>query len=521
MGPIKKIYNLEQVKFLVEQGRKLNKKIVLCNGHYNVIHPGHLRFLDFAKSKGDILIASVQSDEELKTASQQVSQPEVDSYFTQEERARGVAGLEIVSGVYLIQDSVLELISEIMPDFYIKGREFEEKQETIKEEISAVKRSGGKVVFSSGDLAYSRLNVQRGLVTEKEKRLESFQAICNKYGVDIQALRGKIKDFRSLSFLVVGDTIVDQFVGCDALGVSSEAPVLAIRELNSQQFAGGAAIVAKHLRSLGAEVDFVSVIGKDEVGKFVRNDLNKFGVNAHLVEDCDRPTTFKIRYMVEEQKILRVSRLKQSDVIAKIEEKVLKHIAAKIEGVDGVIVSDFVYGVITNRLLENIQSLCQQHKVKLFGDLQCSSQIGDVSKFTGFDLITPTEKEARIALADQTSGLERLARDLMKKTECKNLAITLGSQGVLNYTSNKGTNFSSEFFPALESHAVDVAGAGDTMLAGYALGLTSGLNIFESSALGSCLAAIAVSRIGNVPIGTDEIDSYLERISDGEVRMLI
>jgi bifunctional ADP-heptose synthase (sugar kinase/adenylyltransferase) len=137
-----------------------------------------------------------------------------------------------------------------------------------------------------------------------------------------------------------------------------------------------------------------------------------------------------------------------------------------------------------------------------------------VTKFKGIELITPTEREARIGLSDQTSGLEALAHKLIRTTNNKNIVITLGSQGILAYSLNENQDIESEYFCALEEKPVDVAGAGDSVMSGYALSLCTGLNLMEASAFASCLAGISVSRIGNIPIKIDEIHNYIKEIID-------
>jgi len=493
---------VDKIKSLKAQG----KNIVLCHGHFNVIHPGHLRFLNFAKKQGDFLLISILHPNDISPSIK-------NTYYGQEERAMGVAALEMVDAVYQLPGSIIDFINLIKPNIYAKGREFEKNQLLIKDEIEAVQRNKGKVIFSSGDIEYSSNESFNKLVARPNSHYQSFINVCLKHSIDYKKIINTVNNFQKLNMLVIGDTIVDQFVACDTLGVSSEAPVLAIKELNSREYIGGAAIIAQHVKSLGAKCHYISVIGNDSTGGKVIESLATSGITAFLPEDETRPTTFKIRYMVENQKILRVSKLKQHEINSEIESLIIERIKELIPQMDGIIISDFVYGVITPTILEEIKILALKHNVLVFADLQCSSQIGDVTKFTNISLITPTEKEARIALRDHTSGLEKLANDLHKSTKNDSIVITLGSMGLLACTFDKTSGHHiSEHFPALESNPVDVAGAGDSLLSGYSLGLTSNLNIMESSALGSCLAAISVMRLGNIPIMKEELITFIKQL---------
>lgn len=492
-----KIFSLDKLLAQANTLKSEGKKIVLCHGHFNVIHPGHLRFLNFSKKQGDLLVVSI-------------SQENSEDYYTQEERAIGVASLEMVDAVYILDVPITDFIHQIKPSFYIKGREFE--RGTVQDDVKAVEKNNGKVIFSFGDIEYSTLKLSNSQNYFKSicQKKETFLRTCSKQDISLNKLQHCIDDFNKLNILVIGDTIVDQFVSCDTLGVSSEAPVLAIRELESKEFIGGAAIIAQHIKSLGANCTFVSLIGDDSTGAFVQRSLLESEIKTELIIDPSRPTTFKIRYMVDNQKLLRVSRLQQHEMSADLETRVLNYLD-NIENYHGIIISDFVYGVITPKIIDKIFDISKTKNIKVFGDVQCSSQMGDVTKFKNIELITPTEKEARIGLGDQNSSLEVLAHKLIKVTNNNNVVITLGSQGILAYTTNNHADIHSEYFPALET-PVDVAGAGDSVMSGYALGICHGLNLMEATAFASCLAGISVSRIGNIPIKVDEIKQYLQEM---------
>ena len=101
--------------------------------------------------------------------------------------------------------------------------------------------------------------------------------------------------------------------------------------------------------------------------------------------------------------------------------------------IDGIVISDFVYGVITENIIKKVLYLSEKYQIKIFGDVQCSSQFGMVTKFKDFYLISPNEKEARLALQDNESGLENLSRQLMAITKTNNLVMKLGADGLIAY----------------------------------------------------------------------------------------
>lgn len=499
---------LDELEKEVKDLKKSEKKIVLCQGHFNVIHPGHLRFIDFAKRHGDYLIVALQGRERLE--------PEMrDKFFNEEERAHGVASLEKTDIVFIFNDISIERIIEVVqPDIYVRGEEFSKRKEEIKSEIKAVEEFGGKVMFSSGEILYATTELlERDFPDITERHHHLFRTAMKKQNITIEKLNEYCDDFKNLHILVIGDTIVDQYIACDALGMSSEAPVLVLRELNSKEYVGGAAVVSRHVSALGAKCSFISIIGSDDPGKLVKKELEKDNVEAKLIVDEDRPTTFKIRYMVDSQKILRVSRLKDHYINQKIENRLIEHIDSMVGSIHGIIVSDFVYGVITPKVLEYISRLTNSHNIKLFGDSQSSSQIGNVSKFSDYDLLTPTEKEARLALDDKYNGLEVIGRSFIKKTRAKNLVITLADKGFIAFKNNINNSFiKTQHFPALTINPLDVIGAGDALLSGLALCLCGGADLMEASAIAAGIASIAVNKIGNIPVNIKELRNWLKTI---------
>ena len=216
--------------------------------------------------------------------------------------------------------------------------------------------------------------------------------------------------------------------------------------------------------------------------------------------------------MVENQKLFRVSRLEEHNLDAAVEDQVIAQLERLAPGANGIVVSDFVYGVVTPRILEVVQHLAQQHNLLLFGDLQCSSQVGSITRFEGFSLLCPNEREARLALQDKDSGLEQLSQRLLQITRSERLVMKLGPEGFIAYDRASNGQLSSQAFPALSVNPLDVAGAGDSLLALFATGLASGQAMMPTAALACCMAALAVETMGNTPISAAALRSSLQEV---------
>ena len=495
----KVLANIEELKKFTKSVKKENKTISICQGHFNVIHPGHLRFLEFVKSKGDCLIVAVQGSKILESFVR-------DKFYNVDERLKGVASIEFVDKVFIFNDiDFKQIIRTVRPDVYVMGKEFSKKINKFRDEVDLVEELGGKAIFSSGEIHYTSSEfLEKEIVNIEEERRELLQIAIKKQRIKINKLFDYIDSFSSKHVLTIGDTIVDQYVACDALGMSSEAPVLVLHEIENKEYVGGSAIVARDVKALGAKCSFVSLVGLDEPAKVVKAELKNEDIDFKLIEDKDRQTTFKIRYMVGSQKILRVSRLKDYYLDQKKEEKVIEFIDGIAGKINGIIISDFGYGVVTPKILQHILEISKKHNIKLFGDSQTSSQVGDVLKFNDYFLITPSEQEVRIALGDKYSGLEVIGNDLIKRTNAKNIALTMGSEGFITFKNTKDPFVVTQHFPSLNAFPVDVVGAGDSLLSGMAVSICAGANIMEASIIGAVVAAVAVSKMGNIPVSNNE-----------------
>ena len=494
MLPKQKIWNISQSKAFLDQIKE--QTFVLCYGYFNIIHPGHIRYLEYAKLLGGKLIVLVQGDGD-------TTHSDNPQNFSAHERALGLASLLVVDYVIILDSGELSnAIQLLRPNSLVLGKEFQkDRHGLVEDSLNELKKTGGKVVYHAGKTNYATTNFLDEWPGDiQSERWRQFHQACRRQKLDQVQILEALERFKQCQLLVLGDTIVDQYVACDALGLSTEAPVMVVREHKTREYLGGGAIVAAHARSLGAQCHYLSVVGNDANSKFVQKKLQLYNVSQTLIHDSSRPTTFKIRYMVENQKLFRVSRLNEHSLSADVESQVIKRLKELAPKLDGILVSDFVYGVITEDILFVLQQLKKQYGLKLFGDLQCSSQVGNIAKFKNFDLLTPTEKEARIALGNRDDGVEWVANHLMRQSKTNHLIIKLGSDGFIVYTKEKKGFVNRQHFPALCTNPIDVTGAGDSLLACTATSLSAGNTMMVSAALGACIASIAVQRVGNLPI---------------------
>jgi len=466
-------------------------------GNFNILHPGHLRLLKFAKESSDYLIVGVNSNQ--LTGSHNILDESI--------RLESIKATSFVNEAFILKTSALEYIKEFKPDIIVKGKEHELMDNS---ELSVLKEYGGKLLFTSGEIGFSSLDLLYKEFSESHSsNIVHPLPYLSRHAITSTALHNIVEKFSSLNILVIGDTIIDEYITCDPIGMSQEDPTIVVSPISNNKFIGGAAVVASHAKTLGANVSFISVTGDDENHAYTNSYLKNLNIDSILYKDPTRPTTLKQRFRAHNKTLLRVNHLKQHSINKDIETSIIGTLKNDIHKIDLIIFSDFSYGVLTKNIIKSMKHLAHQNNILMVADSQSSSQVGDISKFKNMSIVTPTEREIRLTLNDFESGLVILSEKLQKKSNPQYIFTTLGSEGIMIYNSNEN-NLLTDNIPALNISAKDVSGAGDSLLTCSSMALSVGASIWESAYLGSIAAAIQVSRIGNIPIKKEEVMQELE-----------
>ena len=476
---------------------KQRKRVVFVSGNFNIVHPGHLRLLRFAKECGDFLVVGLYD----KKSEGAIIQEEL--------RLESIKLISLVNYAFILRDKPEDFIRALKPSIVVKGSEH---QNEVNPEQYVVETYGGKLLFGSGDTTFSSLDLIKSEIYEINRstifKPQDFLKRHNFSLTDLKIILGKIKN---LKVLVIGDLIVDEYITCDPLGMSQEDPTIVVTPLMTEKFIGGAGIVASHARSLGANVHYITVSGKDSTAEFAKEKLNDYGVESYLFNDENRPTTLKQRFRAGGKTLLRVSHLRQLDINKEIAKKIIEKIESLISGMDLVVFADFNYGCLPQELVDEIVKICTQRKIMMVADSQSSSQVGDVSRFHFMSLMTPTEREARLAVRDFNSGLIVMAETLRKRAKAKNIIITLGQEGLLIHANRKQyKKLFTDNLPAMNTSPKDIAGAWDSFFVCCSLAMAAKVNIWQSSYLGSLAAACQVGRIGNLQLTLKDLVSEIE-----------
>ena len=469
--------------------------IAFVSGNFNIVHPGHLRLLKFAAEQADLLVVGVNADD-----ASGVTVP-------QQVRLENVCSISMVDYAVALNVPAASFIASLKPNVVVKGKEYEDRQNA---EQAAVDAYGGRLVFSSGELRFASLSlVERDYTDADISAVTKPKDFSSRHGFQIGQLKSVLAKMAGMRVLVIGDLIIDEYVTCDAVGMSQEDPTIVVTPIVTKMFVGGAGGVAAHARGLGAKVRYCTVVGEDDFASFALDTMEEQGIRCHYFTDATRPTTRKQRFRALNKTLLRVNHLRHHPPGADIQGRMLRAVEDALADCDLLLFSCFNYGCLPQDLVNAITEKARAHEVMLAADSQASSQLGDISRFAGMSLITPTEREARLALNDFETGLAAIGERLMHKARAENLVITLGAEGMLINTLHQGA-FVTDRLPALNPSPKDVAGAGDSFFMSSAMALRAGADIWQSSYLGSLAAALQVSRVGNTPMTTAELLSEID-----------
>ncbi|MDB5411040.1 MAG: cytidyltransferase-related domain [Rhodospirillales bacterium] len=487
--------------------RPREHSVIMCHGTFDLVHPGHIRHLVYAKSKADVLVASLTSDEHILKAQNR-------PYVPEDLRAMNLAALEVVDYVIVDPDPTpLRNLQRLQPDYFAKGYEYTAGglHPRTREEIAVIEGYGGEIIFTPADVVYSS-----SAIIEAEPpdiAVEKLLALLEAESLTFADLYKTLDRVKGLKVHVVGDTIVDSYTQCVPIGSSTKTPTLSVRFEHQTDFVGGAAIVAKHLKAAGAEVSFSTILGDDRWHDFVLQDLAAAGVDCHAVTEPKRPTTNKAVIVANGYHLLKIDTLDNRPISEKTRLDLEKHIASR--NGDIVVFSDFRHGIFNKSTIPSLAAAIPPGAFKV-ADSQVATRWGNILEFPAFDLITPNEREARFALAEQELPVRPLALELFKRAGCGTLILKLGARGALTYRSLVGVPEGNvRAFFVLDSFAdriVDAVGSGDALLAYASLALKATGSEVIATALGSIAAAVECGREGNIPVTVDDVRETLAHI---------
>lgn len=501
-----KILDLADLASHSRQLRADGKCVVLCHGTFDLMHTGHIRYLQRAKQEGDVLLVTI-------TADAFVNKGPGRPVFNEHLRAESLAALGCVDFVAINHAvSAVEALHEIQPSIYAKGSDYRTHSEDVTGNIAleqaAVEKHGGRIfytdeiTFSSSNLLNSHFDV---FPPEVKDFLREFRDTWSEKDV-----RQSISSLDGLKVLVVGDAIIDQYHYTTPLGQTGKGAFLAVRYDSEEQFAGGSIAVANHIAGFAGNVTLLTGVGAiDSHEGFIREKLLP-NVDPVFVTFPDAPTVTKRRFVdADLAKFFEVYFYKENAVSGDLEKEICQWLDKNIEGYDAVVVPDFGNGFVTPAMIEIFS-----RKAKF---LAVNTQINSgnrgyhvINRYPRADFVSLNEPELRLAAHNRADSLEAVVGMVSERVQVKHLAVTRGTKGVMMY--DRGNKIFHQV-PALATRVIDRIGAGDAFLSIASLCLAKGLDAKVAAFVGSVAAAMDVQIVCNrEPINPVGLNKYVSTL---------
>lgn len=327
-------------------------------------------------------------------------------------------------------------------------------------------------------------------------------------------LSGIVERFTGRTIVVVGDLVADEYIYGQTDRISREAPVLIVRYEADEVKLGCAGNAAANLRALGAKVLPVGLVGADDMGKRLRKLAGEAGMDdRHIVVAPGRRTESKTRILAggkntTRQQMLRVDRANDGPIGPAVEQKLLRALVAAIEKADAVLVSDYGGGVLTALVAQLAVDAAPRMPV-------CVDSRYGIRSFQGATVVKPNEPELEAATGVRTGGdpglLERAGRELLAALHSGAVLVTRGRSGMALFAPGVPT----DHIPAHgAADAVDVTGAGDTVIAALTLALAAGADMLSAARLANVAGALVVQKPGTATVSQDELQGELGALGE-------
>ena len=487
--PNHKIRDIDDLRGVSASLRAENRTIAHCHGVFDLLHIGHIRHLQQAKGLADILIVTVTPDRYVNKGPHRPA-------FTETLRVEAIAALDAVDYVAINKwPMAVEAIRLLQPDVYVKGSDYKEAESDhtggIALEESTVESVGGRIVFTE-DITFSASSLINRYLPLLSKEVKDYlSGLSARYSIDdvLRPLQGA----QSLKVLVVGEAIIDEYQYCQAIGKSSKEPMLALRHLSTEKFAGGILAVGNHVANFSNRVGLVTFLGSERSQEeFIRDNMND-AIQATFLYQRNSPTLVKRRFIERYffTKLLEIYEMNDDALDESDNSALCAALSEHVPDYDVVIVVDFGHGMLSK---EAINILCDKARFLAVNAQSNAGNLGyhTISRYPRADYISMAENEIRLESRDRGGDVRDLVLGVSRKLGCDRIAVTRGKNGCLCYSAEQG------FFdvPAFATKVEDRMGAGDAFFSLTALSVAQQAPMEVVGFIGNAVGAQAVATVG-------------------------
>lgn len=480
MGMIVKLQDLEQL-------HRVNMSVALAHGVFDVLHEGHLNYLEEAAGLADVLAVSITTD-------RYVNKGPGRPYFDHKTRARMIAALDVVDYVIINDEPrATNVINALKPKFYVKGPDYKDKKndltQGIYEEEEATKNNGGEVVFTNQRTFSSSSLINRFFNDKTEEQNKAIEAVKLAGGID--TISDLFKSIERFDVTVIGEPIVDTYTFCEPQGLSSKSANISARFISEENYAGGSLAIANHLADFVRGVRLYAPHGKELYFQDIKKNLVDRRVSYADNIFADYSTPRKTRFIDNDkaQRMFELTRITPNIWSTNGANGLIRQVKESAADSRLALLCDFGHGLFEGPFLANMFDLgcftalnCQTNSSNFGFNPYTKHENNDVD-YLSIDL-----KEAQVAFHDKQSD----ARTLFNKIKMHNASMTLGSAGA--FFRNNGEVFK---VPAFADKVVDTIGAGDAYYAITSLLVTAGAPAVIVPFVGNVFAGLKTKIIGN------------------------
>lgn len=497
-----KIVSAEQFVAIRERLFVEQRSLVQCHGCFDIVHPGHIRHLRHAAAQGEKLLVSITADEFVNKGP---GRP----MFGHDLRAENMAALEFVDWVIVHHaETATDLLRRVRPDVYIKGAEYATNNDPrFAQERAAVEAGGGRVMFSSGDVVFSSTSIVRTINAQSTPRLDATRLaqLAQQHDLSSSMIRGAFTSAAGKRVVVVGETIRDIYQHCQNPELAREHPMLSLRPAETTSYDGGGAIIALHLAAMGLKPILVTPLADDAPSRAFVGRMSESGVEVEPVV-TDSPIAEKTRYIVGRDKVMKIDASVRHELSPEARGRAIDAVRSRRD-IACMVIADFGLGMFAEGLAAELIDAAREQATLILGDV--SGQHADLLNQGGADLLCPCESELRYAMGEPDAPLQVVAMKLIERSSVKALAVTLGREGVVVFTQDRGV-FE---LPAMSRDPIDVLGCGDALLSGMGAAVLGGANLAQAAYIGSLAAALEGVRLGNHAVGASQIVEHAAALS--------
>lgn len=467
------------------------KKIVQCHGQFDLLHIGHIWHLKEAKANGDVLVVTVTPDRFVNKGPHR-------PVFAQELRAEQLAALEFVD--YVAVDTwpdAVAAIKAVVPDFYVKGPDYKRAEDDrtgkINDEEAAVQAVGGVIVFTeTKTFSASTLINKHNLSSQSPEAQVFLTGVKEKYGV--KEIVRHIESLQGLDVLVVGETIIDEYQYCEAIGKSSKEPTLVVKLGKKDVFGGGVLNISNHAAEFTQDISVLSQVGEDNrYSDFIAKALNP-SIKPSLLTHASAPTIVKKRYIENYffTKLFETYEINTAAMDSGDEARFCDSLTQEMSKHELVIAVDYGHGLFTEKVVQTLRT----NPAFLAVNVQSNAgSLGyqSMKKYAGAQFMIVDENEVRLEARSRYGDIKEIIRHVSESVQAETLIVTRGKEGSLCYTSG-GQMLHT---PAVAGKVVDRVGAGDAYLTLAAMCAARQIPTDLIGFIGNVAGALAVAIVGH------------------------